>query len=726
LRTGSFTTDTDRAAKSLQAFQKKVEAVGTAIGVGLVAGVGLATAALQSLVGAAGDFKDLEEQTGALAADLASLAIPAAVAGKSVADLATDMNRLTKNLSGVDDDSKAAGAALAALGVPIEKFKALDPVGQIDALSAAFNGFADGSQKTAVAMALFGKNGAAMLNVFKELEAEGGRQKILTQEQIELADEYSDKQKKLTATIKAYAESSAVDVLPAINDLTAAAKSLIAEFVGIDEQGKKLAGDSQVKQFAETAADALAFLVDSGQGVARVFQTIGVYIGGTAAATAAVLKGEFAQAKAIAADARADIDRILSEDLFSQRLKKLREAQAAGSGNQSAAETARLNRRPSLQFSGAVAKTGADKQSEAERYLETLTKQNEALTEQTVFEKAVAEITSGRLKGLNSDLEAAILARAGEIDLTKQELALEKARVDVQTSIAQADLRRLDSIQGGNDKLREEIDLLGKSNAEQTAYERQKIRITKAEKEATLAKLEAQGVDETQLQVLQAEIAALTERERLLGEKQDAQTQIEGQKNAKELGKSYEDTMSQSIADGILDGTRRGLDFTDIFIKELKAQFSKAILQPIIEPIVRAQNEAASSLINSLLGAFSGSSSDYRGTTLPNSLRGGAATGTNLVERDMVTLLHKGEAVVPKAYNPSAGGTQGLNVTVNNSASDVVQATASKSNDGNLEIMVRRLVRDENSRDISTGAGPLSRGLRGRGINLDGGLAKRA
>lgn len=36
--------------------------------------------------------------------------------------------------------------------------------------------------------------------------------------------------------------------------------------------------------------------------------------------------------------------------------------------------------------------------------------------------------------------------------------------------------------------------------------------------------------------------------------------------------------------------------------------------------------------------------------------RGGAATGTNFVERDMLTILHKGEAVIPKAYNPSAGG----------------------------------------------------------------------
>lgn len=51
--------------------------------------------------------------------------------------------------------------------------------------------------------------------------------------------------------------------------------------------------------------------------------------------------------------------------------------------------------------------------------------------------------------------------------------------------------------------------------------------------------------------------------------------------------------------------------------------------------------------------------------------RGGAATGTNFVQRDMLTILHKGEAVIPKAYNPSAGGRGAserpvvLNVTYN-------------------------------------------------------------
>jgi hypothetical protein len=45
----------------------------------------------------------------------------------------------------------------------------------------------------------------------------------------------------------------------------------------------------------------------------------------------------------------------------------------------------------------------------------------------------------------------------------------------------------------------------------------------------------------------------------------------------------------------------------------------------------------------------------------------GLATRTNYVPRDMVTLIHEGEAVVPKKYNPAAGGAgPGGGVTINN------------------------------------------------------------
>lgn len=62
------------------------------------------------------------------------------------------------------------------------------------------------------------------------------------------------------------------------------------------------------------------------------------------------------------------------------------------------------------------------------------------------------------------------------------------------------------------------------------------------------------------------------------------------------------------------------------------------------------------------LGSFNGGYSvdtggigtNNTGTSLPT--RGGLATGTNYVPRNMVVKVHQGEAIVPRQYNPAAGG----------------------------------------------------------------------
>ena len=119
------------------------------------------------------------------------------------------------------------------------------------------------------------------------------------------------------------------------------------------------------------------------------------------------LRGPAVGLEAADPEARADLERVLSPELFSQRLARLRAvaATAAGDGtNQSAAETARLARKPRIEFDGTQKKKGAggDKQSEAQKYLETLQKSGEQVQKLTDYEKALNEIQAKRLKGMGS------------------------------------------------------------------------------------------------------------------------------------------------------------------------------------------------------------------------------------------------------------------------------------------------------------------------------------
>ena len=123
----------------------------------LITTAAAAAVAVDQLVKGAANFKDLSEITGASAESLASFAVAAATAGTEMGTIAEASVKLTKNLTGVDDESKAAGAALAALGLNIKQFKALDPATQMETVAKALAGFEDGASKTAVAVALLGK-----------------------------------------------------------------------------------------------------------------------------------------------------------------------------------------------------------------------------------------------------------------------------------------------------------------------------------------------------------------------------------------------------------------------------------------------------------------------------------------------------------------------------------------------------------------------------------------
>lgn len=219
-----------RNAQSIQALKTGFIALGTVAATSLIA----AAVAFDRLVKSAGDFQDAAEKIGDTAENVASLAVSAAVGGTNLEGLVSASVRLTKGLTGVDDESKAAGAAIEALGLDVAKFKALAPADQFETVAKALENFEDGASKTAVAVALFGKAGAEMLPFLKELASGAGRQNILTSEQIRLADEYSDKQKRLRTEISLYAQAIATELLPAYNDLTGAFLDVIKGMAGVE------------------------------------------------------------------------------------------------------------------------------------------------------------------------------------------------------------------------------------------------------------------------------------------------------------------------------------------------------------------------------------------------------------------------------------------------------------------------------------------------------------
>ena len=319
---------------------------------GALAAVGVsaagAVAGFNALINGAGDFQDLAEKTGASAEALASFGVAAGTAGTTVATIADASNKLTKNLAGVDDESKAAGAAIAALGLNLKDFKALAPEARIEALSKSLAGFEDGPNKAAVAMALLGKSGAELLPFLKTLEEQGGRQVILTQQQIDQADEYADRQAKARAELLQYAQALATQALPSITAFTGALTDTAKEMLGVGQGASNLKNNTGVADFADGAVRALGFIVDAGDGVVRVFSAIGKTVGAAAAQVTAVAGGEFKQALNIGKEWQQDMANIANAELFSTKLSRRLAAARSDAGAAGPASP-----RKTLNFDGA-------------------------------------------------------------------------------------------------------------------------------------------------------------------------------------------------------------------------------------------------------------------------------------------------------------------------------------------------------------------------------------
>jgi hypothetical protein len=254
--------------------------------------------ALNDLVKSAGAFDDLAERIGISSSELASFTLAAAAADTSIESIVEFSTKLTKVLSKTDDEADNAAKALAAIGLQFQNFKKLDPAQQIDALAKALAGFAKGPERTAVLEGLV-KGGSQILPLLKAVNEQQGRQKLLTDEQIAAADEFSDRQAVAAAQLKAYAQIAALDALPAVTALTNAFLGFAKELVGVGTASSRLNGDSSIRVWAESAALTLGAFVDA---LRKTASDISVFV--------ATTKKEFAELVLLDARAKDALTRV--------------------------------------------------------------------------------------------------------------------------------------------------------------------------------------------------------------------------------------------------------------------------------------------------------------------------------------------------------------------------------------------------------------------------------
>ena len=141
-----------------------------------VAGVAAFAAGAAAVARGLVDLEDRVERLGNTADKLGvsfefiqTLEAAAARSGTSVEAVSAAFGRLQKNVTGVDEESKTAQAALASIGVTSEQLAALKPQEQYKLIGDSIQAIEDPAKRTAASMGLFGKSGADLLPFFKNL-----------------------------------------------------------------------------------------------------------------------------------------------------------------------------------------------------------------------------------------------------------------------------------------------------------------------------------------------------------------------------------------------------------------------------------------------------------------------------------------------------------------------------------------------------------------------------
>lgn len=644
---------------SLGAIKSGFQALGAAVSVQVL------VSAFQAIVDGADDLGKLSQRTGIAVETLGGLGYAATLAGGDVHTVTAAADKLNRTLAEAASGEKLASEAFKALGL-----SAKDAAGNTKSVDVAFAeiadkfaSYADGPEKVALAMRLFGKAGAeqiVLLNGGGEALRKNAeyfqRYSGVTVELTKRSEEFNDTMSNIGLLTSALGTNIVSQLLPSL-------QAVAGEFLHMKEEGS---GFNTVGAVVRTAFEAIAVTAAN---VIFVFKGVGREIGALAAQAVALatldIKGFNAISKAVTEDgvrAKAELDaleaRILGTSGNARSAARLAR-QGAGGGTGVKGNAPPL---PSSTAGGGVDKLDSAYQSFISGIRERVAAQQQeielgrAATEAEKLRIKFVEELGDKFKNLSIERQVDIDAQIHQLEVgeklleqRKRAVAAYQIEVETQAEIAAADVARSKSfeaislavseygraVQEESDLVQLQQQLAGRSQQDRDIAIAQ-YRIQLDLKKRIEAIDSNEGLDS-------AGRAALTARAQASA--LQAQVNVVAQ-----VGLDASRSLADSIEQGILTGFRAGNSAADIFLSELKAQFAKTILRPLIQPIAEAGSAFLSSSIKSLAASFGLPSFDGGGYTGSGS-RSGGLDGKG----GQLGILHPNETVIDHTKGQSIG-----------------------------------------------------------------------
>ncbi|MBY0499292.1 MAG: hypothetical protein K2P74_06750, partial [Nitrosomonas sp.] len=280
-------TSFDKAGNSAKEFLGNV-AGNVAGAIVSVVGLNSAFSRITESINILNSLDDAAQKTGSSIDDLSKIEQVARNFGDAFNPIEQGITRLAKGLAEIDDPSSNAIRALDAIGV-----SARDSNGELRTaadvyidVARSLQQYEDGTKKTAVAQALFGKSGAELLPMLNNLAQGVDHVTAVTQANAAQAALFNDQLALGKARVTGFFTSLAVDLLPTLNNIALAVNNSTGQI-------------SSFSVVSTAASAALKGLAIAGFTVVDTFRGMGREIGARAAQLAALANMDFSGAKFI-------------------------------------------------------------------------------------------------------------------------------------------------------------------------------------------------------------------------------------------------------------------------------------------------------------------------------------------------------------------------------------------------------------------------------------------
>ena len=267
----------DQAGESTKQFLSNV-ATGAAGAIASVVGLNAAFTKINDSILSLDRLDEAAQKTGSSIQDLSRIQQVAKSFGDAFDPIEQGITRLAKGLAEFKDPTNDAIRALNAIGV-----SAKDSNGQLRTagdvyidVAKSLQQYRDGAEKTAVATALFGKNGAELLPMLNNLAQGIDHVTGVSEENTKAAAEFNDRVAQSKSAVNSLFKSIAIELLPTMNNILKATNESSGGFGGFAQVVSSVA-IPVLKGLAVAGAAAVYGLRDLGREVVGRFQQFKEY-----------------------------------------------------------------------------------------------------------------------------------------------------------------------------------------------------------------------------------------------------------------------------------------------------------------------------------------------------------------------------------------------------------------------------------------------------------------